>query len=363
MVEKTDVILFGTGAFAARIAFDLAATATQPLSVAIAGRNAGRLDWLKTAANARAAIFDRPARFEAHQADLSSEDDATDLIARLEPAVVVQAASPLPSSIIATSGNAWTRLIAEGGLSIMAVPWVIFSVRTARAVKSARPGCHFINCSYPDVNNSLIAALDLPITCGTGNVSILATVFAGALDVREQGRLKTLVHYQNVTTFRKPAADRTGAMPRVWIDDREVDDVFETTRHVKLTPEPVIDVSGAGGVPLIQALVSGGRWEGHAPAPFGLPGGYPVACDGGELRLALPDGVSREEAVSWNAAFERENGLYVDEEGMAHFTGIMHDGLKAHSPDLAAGFAVRDIDAVYEAFIELQERLSQTPAE
>lgn len=362
MADKTDIILFGTGAFAARIAFDLAATATHPLNVTIAGRNAERLDWLKTAANARAVIFERPARFEARRADLSAEDDAADLIARLEPGVVVQAASPLPSSIIATSGNAWSSLIAEAGLSIMAVPWVMFSVRAARAVSSARPGCHFINCSYPDVNNSLIAALDLPITCGTGNVSILASVFAAALEAHEPGRLKTLVHYQCVTAFRKPAAGRTGPMPRVWVDGAEVDDVFEATRDVKLTPEPVIDVSGAGGVPLIQALVSGERWEGHAPAPFGLPGGYPVACSGGELQLALPAGLGRDEAVAWNAAFEREHGLYVDEDGNARFTGILHDRLKAHSPDLAAGFAVRDIDAVYEAFIELQAKLIEAPA-
>ena len=133
MTDKADIILFGTGAFAARIAFDLAATAHHPLTVAIAGRNRDRLDWLVTAANARSVIFERPARFVAQVADLSTEDDAADLIARLDPAVAVQAASPLPSSLIATQGHAWTRLIVDGGLSRMAVAWSIFSVRVARA--------------------------------------------------------------------------------------------------------------------------------------------------------------------------------------------------------------------------------------
>ncbi len=59
----TDILLLGTGAFAARIAFDLAATAHDPVQVVIAGRNGARLDWLRTAANARAAIFGTQARF------------------------------------------------------------------------------------------------------------------------------------------------------------------------------------------------------------------------------------------------------------------------------------------------------------
>ena len=363
MTGTTDIILFGTGAFAARIAFDLAANSEEPLHVTIAGRNPARLDWLRTAANARAVIFNRPARFEVHSVDLSGEDAASELIARLSPCIVVQAASPLPSSIIATKGNAWSGLIARGGLSIMAVPWAIFSVRVARAIKTVDSSCHFINCSYPDVNNSLLAALGLPITCGTGNVSILASVFAAALDARRPGQLKALVHYQTITPFRKPLQERRGPMPRIWIDDIEIEDVFEATRVVKLTPEPVIDISGAGGVPLMLALVSGRDWQGHAPAPFGLPGGYPVACTNGKLELALPKGLSRDEAVAWNGAFESENGLFVDDNGQARFTGIQHDELKRHSPELARGFNVEDIDQVYEEFTALQRRLIDTPAD
>lgn len=362
MTDKADIVLFGTGAFAARIAFDLASTASQPLRVAVAGRNRARLDWLETCANARAVIFERPVHFEAYRADLAGEDDAAALIARLEPAVAVQAASPQPSSIIASKGNAWSELIAQGGLSTMAVAWAIFSVRVARAVKASRPRCHFINCAYPDVNNSLLAALGLPVTCGTGNVQILASVFAAALDARAPGRLKTLVHYQTITPFRKPAAERTGPVPRIWIDGAEIDDVAEATRDVQLTPEPVIDISGAGGVPLMLALVSGERWEGHAPGPDGRPGGYPVLCRDGKLELALPASIGVEDAVAWNGAFERDNGLHVDAAGQARFSGVLHDRLKAHSPDLAAGFAVADIDDVYKAFVALQDRLMQVPA-
>ena len=40
------LLLFGTGAFAGRIACDIGATAEAPVTVVIAGRNRDRLDWL-----------------------------------------------------------------------------------------------------------------------------------------------------------------------------------------------------------------------------------------------------------------------------------------------------------------------------
>ena len=47
-----DILISGTGGFAARIAFDIAATARESVEVIIAGRNRERLNWLRTAANA-----------------------------------------------------------------------------------------------------------------------------------------------------------------------------------------------------------------------------------------------------------------------------------------------------------------------
>src|SRR5262249_9515996 len=105
MAAKCDILIIGTGSFAARIVFDLAAPATQPLAITIAGRNAERLDWLTLAANARAAIFGRRATFVARRLDLAAPDAAAELLAAERPSVVVQAASAQASSVIATTGD------------------------------------------------------------------------------------------------------------------------------------------------------------------------------------------------------------------------------------------------------------------
>jgi len=352
---RTDILIFGTGNFAGRIALDLAATASDPVTVAIAGRNRDRLDWLRTAGNARAALFGRPARFVSHEVDLSVPDAAATTLAAVEPTVAVQAASFQTGNVISNADNAWTRLVAEGGLSATAVLQAPLSIQVTRAVKAVRPQAYFINCCFPDVVNPLIAALDLPITCGVGNIAILSNAFAGVLG--DAGRLKVLAHYQNLAPWRLPPETRGGRSARVWIDDQEVADVYGRFANVRLTREPAIEISGPSGVPLMLAMAAGKDWRGHMPGPSGLPGGYPVMFAAGRLDLDLPASLTREDAIAWNRRYEQDSGLVVAPDGRATYTGILRERLAAFSPDIAAGFQVGDIADACRAMSDLRSRL------
>ena len=356
-MKGADILIFGTGNFAGRIALDLAATASEPVTVALAGRNRERLDWLRTAGNARAAMFVSPARFSTREVDLSVAGAAADVIAAIAPKVVVQAASFQSGSVISSQGNAWTRLVAEGGLSATAVLQAPLSIAVARAVKAAGPA-HFINCCFADVVNPLIAALDLPISCGVGNIAILANAFSGALALGP-GRLKLLAHYQNLAPWRRPAAARGGPSARVWIDGAEVADVYRRFADVQLTREPAIEISGASGVPLMLAMAQGRDWSGHVPGPRGLPGGYPVKFAAGEIDLDLPAPLTRAEAVAWNLHYEQESGLVVGADGRATYTGTLRERLAAFSPALAAGFPVGEIEEVCRDMNDLRSRLER----
>lgn len=97
------------------------------------------------------------------------------------------------------------------------------------------------------------------------------------------------------------------------------------------------------------------------PGPLGLPGGYPVALRNGVLDLDLPPGLSRADAVAWNAGFEEENGLVVS-NGRVRYTGVLYDRLRAASPSLAEGFHVRDLEDVYQEMSALRARLQARPA-
>lgn len=356
-----DILISGTGGFAARIAFDIAATAREPVEVIIAGRNLERLNWLRTAANARAALFGARARFTTHAIDLLAPDASDALLAATAPRIVVQAASIQTSQVIAQSGNAWTRLVAEGGLSATAVFQALISARVAAAITRRGKPVTLVNCSFPDVVNGMIRAMGHDVACGMGNVAILSNVFAGSVATPAGAEVKVLAHYQNLAAWRRRPQERGGRAPRVWLDGEEVADVYARFADIQLTPEPVIEISGASGVPMLLAMAGGTPWRGHVPGPDGLPGGYPVKLAGHRLELDLPPGLSRDEAIAWNASFEAQSGLVISPDGKARFTGSLGESLASHIPALRDDFDMRDLEAVCETLLELRSALMQLP--
>lgn len=357
-----DILVSGTGGFAARIVFDIAATAEEPVEVIIAGRNRERLNWLRTAANARASLFGKKARFTTHVVDLLAKNASDEMLAATAPRIVVQAASIQTSQVIAQTGNAWTQLVAEGGLSATAVFQALLSSRVAAAITRAGKPVTLVNCGFPDVVNGMIKAMGHDVACGMGNVAILSNVFAGSAATPPGSEVKVLAHYQNLAAWRRRPDARGGRPPRVWLDGTEVADVYARFADIQLTPEPVIEISGASGVPMLLAMAAGRNWRGHVPGPNGLPGGYPVRLTAeGTLGLDLPPGLAESEAVAWNASFEAQNGLVVSAEGQAGFTGILGARLGEHVPALRGGFAVRELEAVCEELLRLRDALMEQP--
>lgn len=360
MTVGADIVIFGTGTFAARILFDLAATARRDLSIAVVGRDHPRLAWLRTGAAARAAMFGTGVRIGDHRLDAFSTEAVADLLAKLSPRVVANTASEQGGRVASDCPDAWTRLVQEAGLGMTAVLQARISLDISRAVATAAPTARFVNCCYPDVVNPMLAAAGAPITSGIGNVAILAHAFSGSLGPGHP-QIRLLAQHAALAAFRRPAEERHGNAPlRMWLGEQEITDVFERFAAVKLAPEPVIDISGASGVPLFVALATGQNWVGHVPGPNGLPGGYPVHFDGNRLELDLPPGVSIDEAVAWNAAFEERNGVVVGPDRSVRYTGRVAATLHTVSPDVAAGFSMVDFEAAHSAVSELRSRLRAT---
>jgi len=363
MTMQPDILITGTGLFAARMALDIAATARQPVTVLTAGRNRMRLAWLRTAGNARAAMFGTPARFASRDIDLLADGACEALIRDCRPTLLVQAASIQTSAVIAESGSRWSDLVADGGLSATAVFQALISARIAAAISRHSPRTRLINCCFPDVVNGMLVAMGHQVLCGTGNVAILSNVFQGAREYLPAGTLRVLAHYQCLAPWRRMPDARAGALaPRVFIDAAELTDPFTAFAHCQLTPEPAIEISGASGVTLMLALISGQPWRGHAPAPLGLPGGYPVRLhEDGQLTLDLPASVSAAAAIAWNDAFERRNGLTVQGD-QARYHGRLRERLSAAGWPHADGFALADLEPVCASLAALRAHLQAQPS-
>src|SRR5690606_9755477 len=115
-------------------------------------------------------------------------------------------------------------------------------------------------------------------------------------------------------------------------------------------------VSGASAVPVLLALAGEGARRVHVPGPGGRPGGYPVMADRDGVTLDLPRGVSEADAIAWNRQFEEKDGVTV-RNGRVVYSARAQDALARHSADLAAGFAVEDVEAAAAELGVLRERL------
>ena len=129
-------------------------------------------------------------------------------------------------------------------------------------------------------------------------------------------------------------------------------------RDVKLTPEPVIDISGASGVPMILALAEGRSWAGHVPGPVRpawrlsraagwrrlepRPAAVPVA-GGGDL---VEHGATRRRTASSSG---RTGG---------HATRVScASAWRSTPPCWRRGFPVSDLEEVYLSMHELRTKL------
>ncbi|MEW6121736.1 MAG: hypothetical protein AB1698_03930 [Pseudomonadota bacterium] len=356
-MAKNDILIIGTGYFAEIMIGDLAATARRPVTVVIGGRNAERLDWLKEAGNARAAIFGAPARFETARLDATSSETVGEGIAAVDPAIVVQSASLQSPWKVDTLDSKWSKLVADAGFGMTIAFHATLPARSAAAVSRMAGARTFVNTCYPDGVNQVLHKAGLPITCGVGNIGIFSSIIQALVPFEKRGDVRVLGHHQHLVQWRKPGAERTGAPVRAWIGDAEIADVDGLTRHVKLPYRELNAISGAAAVPVLLALAGHGEILAHVPGPGGLPGGYPVRVDTGTVTLDLPAGITREDAVAWNRSFEAADGVSVTEDGRVTYSEQARTALAAYSPELAKGFHVTEVEEAAQALGDLRARL------
>lgn len=365
MTAPCDLLITGSGNFAERILLDLALMAEKPLRIVMAGRpvELPRMEWLRQAANARAALAGRPVFVETGTIDWTSPETIAPFLQQVKPRLILHAASVQTPSVVFERNNQWGLLVNACTISVTVPIQALLGARLGKAMALAGCDALFMNSCYPDGTNMVLAGLGLPVLCGAGNLGILASAYAGELGWREEGRVRVLAHHQNIMPWRGAVPKPTKVPPpRVWLDGVEIDEVYQRFARVRLTEAPAIPISGFCGVPVILSLLGQRDHVGHVPGPWGLPGGYPIRIRNGALSLELPPGLTREEAIAWQTRYELANGLTVA-DGRLTFHGPCNTALARYSPTLAAGFALTDLEAAAAEMLVLRERLEATPAQ
>lgn len=189
-----------------------------------------------------------------------------------------------------------------------------------------------LTAPFPDVVNNILERLHLAPTCGIGNIDevvpkirVLAAKSLGApsSDVRVQ---LVAHHALQPMVFGARKASVPPYHLRVHYGDRDVTQEVAAD-ELLLAPYPLPGgpawswLTAGSATRLVRAILDEEETHLHAPAPGGLPGGYPVVAGRGEARPDEIEGLSLEEAIAINESSHRFDGIEVIEaDGTTVFT-------------------------------------------
>ncbi|BCB91023.1 potassium transporter TrkA [Phytohabitans suffuscus] len=327
------------------------------LAVVLLARDGAAAAGIAHVAGVRAALFGRPARFTAVLVDPTDADALGEALAEAAPDGVLVCASTQSPWEPADRPSAWGGLLRRAGFGLTLPFQAQIALATGAALRRSRPGAFLVNACFPDAVNPLLAARDVPVVAGVGNIGIFAAALQAALGLPDQSRLQVIGHHLHV---HAPADPGDEAM--AWLDGARLDDVgaLLATHRTVGGGRGNNDITGLLAARLLTTLLTGATQDTHLPGVAGLPGGYPVRITAGEVALRLPPGVDRDRAVEANRRWATSDGALV-EGGRVRFGPSVAEALAPLLPAYAEGFAVGEVAEATAAFQALRERLRSQP--
>lgn len=177
-----------------------------------------------------------------------------------------------------------------------------------------------LTAPFPDVVNCVLAKLGLAPDCGIGNLDEIVP----KIRLLAAERLRAPLESVRVTLVAHHAlephafGEASGEMPphflRVEYGGRDVTAEVEAAALLR-APYPVTPgqathfLTAGSALRLIRALLSERGALLHAPAPHGLPGGYPVIASRQGVQVAPIAGLTLEQAIEINERSHRFDGI------------------------------------------------------
>jgi len=347
------LVVFGTGSLAHATCDALATVSAEPINVVVVGRGREKAAAVCYLAGTRAALSGTGVTFRPAVADSAAR--LADVLADARPSGVFACASHQSPWERVTAPSAWTDLLARAGFGLALPLHADLVAMAGRLIATHAPGAWLVNACFPDAVNPVLAALDVPVLCGIGNVGILAASLQAALGLPDQSRLRLLAHHAHLHEPHDPADEA-----RAWLDGTPLPDVTSLVATQRATDRVLLNrVTGITAALILSALLTGATTDTHAPGPNGLPGGYPVRLAAGRVSLRLPAGIGETEAVEFNKRAARRDGVRVDDDKV-HFEPTVGSALPRAVSGLD-GFGAAELPGVCRELLALRAELRKQP--
>ena len=302
-------------------------------------------DWNANAVAPRAAMLGNchGIRVEFRQINGLNKSELTSLIRQTKPDLIVQSASLISPWAIIGRSHPVARTLSGAGIAVQIPAQLPILMNAMEVVRELGLEVPVANISMPDILHPVLAALDLAPTIGLGNVSIHHLRIRHRLlqhdDFSGNEEVRVLGHHCQVYDVMKATLPKDeDERVKVFIGasgQRQDSLAYEGTPFAS---GPIYnEITAASALPVLIALLPGAsRLQFSAPAPMGLPGGYPVMIDNRDIFLDLPSDLSRQEAIAFNQRQgERDGVARIDADGTLHFTDRVKSAMADLDPQLA----------------------------
>jgi hypothetical protein len=263
--------------------------------------------------------------------DLNNKEAVAETVHREAPDVIISTATMLTWWLPSRLPPEQAAAIRGAGFGVWLPVHLTLTMKLMQALRDADYQGVTLTAPFPDVVNCILGRLDLAPTCGVGNVGqfipkirLLAAQRLGT--PLEAVRVWMVAHHALGPAVVRSKTDR---MPPYFLRiEHGGQDVTQAVRADELVVAPYPRTSGpdvhfltAGTtVRLVRALLSDSEALLHAPAPHGLPGGYPVIVGHGDVQPAPIEGLTQEQAIDINERSHRFDGIArIEPDGTAVF--------------------------------------------
>ncbi len=267
--------------------------------------------------------------------DLANREAAADTVHRERPDLILSTATLatwwLPNLLPA--GPA--ARIKSAGFGVWLPVHLAPTLWLMEALRDADYAGPVVTAPFPDVVNPILRKVGLPPTCGIGNLAEMVPKIQLLAEERLRspaGALRVYLvahHALERWVFSGPFGSASDEVPpyflRIELDGADVTAAIEAD-DLLLAPHSLPAgrvthfLTAATALPLIRALLAEEETFLHAPAPNGLPGGYPVLAGAGGVKPAPVPGLKLTEAMAINEASHRFDGIErIEADGTAVF--------------------------------------------
>ena len=319
MQTKPTIMLIGLGGLGS-IVLELLAREEGLGRIIIGSRNAGR-----GMARCNLARLDAMAQGYAPDIsfvslDLNDKEAVAEMVQREAPDIILSTATMQTWWLPDLLPPEQAAVIKGAGFGVWLPVHLTLTLKLMEALRDAAYPGVTLTAPFPDVVNCVLGRLDLAPTCGVGNVDEIVPkvrLLAAQRLAASPDAVRVLLvghHALLSAVFGKPTGEIPPYFLRVEYGGQDVTGAISADELLlapyPLPSGPVTNFLTAGSVVrLIRAFLSDGEELLHAPAPNGLPGGYPVVVSSSGARPAPIEGLTLAEAIAINERSHRFDGI------------------------------------------------------